>query len=124
MAVLYLCCFVRAFSSCGKWGLLSVGTCRLFIVVASLVGRAQALGAWASVVVARGLRSCVSRALKLGLSSCGTRGYLLLGMWNLLGPGIEPVSPALTGRFLSTVPPGKFPRNQFGLCMTTQSHET
>ena len=53
-------------------------------MVASLVGRAQALGAWASVVVARGLSSCVSRALELGLSSCGTRGYLLLGMWNLL----------------------------------------
>ena len=115
---------MRAFSSCGKWGLLFVGMCRLFIVVASLVGRAQALGAWASVVVARGLSSCVSRALELGLSSCGTRGYLLLGMWNLLGPGIEPVSPVLTGRFLSTVPPGKFPRNQFGLCTTTQSHET
>ena len=28
-------------------------------------------------------------------------------MWNLPGPGIEPVSPDLKGRFLSTVPPGK-----------------
>ena len=26
-------------------------------------------------------------------------------MWNLPGPGIEPVSPALPGEFLSTVPP-------------------
>ena len=26
---------------------------------------------------------------------------------NLPGPGIEPVSPALAGRFLSSVPPGK-----------------
>ena len=25
-------------------------------------------------------------------------------MWNLPGPGIEPVSPALAGEFLSTVP--------------------
>jgi len=32
---------------------------------------------------------------------------LLHSMWNLSGPGIEPVSPALAGRFLSTVPPGK-----------------
>ena len=26
---------------------------------------------------------------------------------NLPGPGLEPVSPALAGRFLSTEPPGK-----------------
>ena len=28
-------------------------------------------------------------------------------MWDLPGPGFEPVSPALTGGFLTTVPPGK-----------------
>ena len=28
-------------------------------------------------------------------------------MWNLPGPGIKPMSPALAGRFLSTIPPGK-----------------
>ena len=28
-------------------------------------------------------------------------------MWNLLGPGIEPVSPALAGRFSTTGPPGR-----------------
>ena len=28
-------------------------------------------------------------------------------MWNLPGPGIEPVSPALAGGFSATVPPGK-----------------
>ena len=28
-------------------------------------------------------------------------------MWYLPGPGLEPVSPALAGRFLTTVPPGK-----------------
>ena len=27
-------------------------------------------------------------------------------MWSLPGPGIEPVSPAYAGGFLSTVPPG------------------
>ena len=32
---------------------------------------------------------------------------LLRGLWNLPGPGIEPMSPALEGGFLSTVPPGK-----------------
>ena len=34
--------------------------------------------------------------------------YLLCGMWGLPGPRIEPVSPALAGRFLSTLPPGKY----------------
>ena len=28
-------------------------------------------------------------------------------MWDLPGPGIEPMSPALAGRFLTTEPPGK-----------------
>ena len=32
---------------------------------------------------------------------------MLLGMWDLAGPGIEPVSLALQGRFLTTGPPGK-----------------
>ena len=41
------------------------------------------------------------------LSSCGTRAQLLRGMWDLPGPGIESVSPALAGGFLTTVPPGK-----------------
>ena len=28
-------------------------------------------------------------------------------MWDLPGPGLEPMSPALAGGFLTTVPPGK-----------------
>ena len=28
-------------------------------------------------------------------------------MWDLPGPGLEPVFPALAGGFLTTVPPGK-----------------
>ena len=35
------------------------------------------------------------------------------GMWDLPGLGIEPVSPALAGGFLSTVPPGKPPKIVF-----------
>ena len=69
--------------------------------------RARALGARAAVVVARGLSSCGSRALECRLSSCGAQAQLLRGMWDLPGPGLEPVSPALAGRFLTTVPPGK-----------------
>ena len=30
-------------------------------------------------------------------------------MWNLPGPGTEPVSPAAAGRFLTAGPPGKSP---------------
>jgi len=36
------------------------------------------------------------------LSSCGTQTLLPHGMWNPQGPGIEPMSPALAGRFLTT----------------------
>ena len=28
-------------------------------------------------------------------------------MWDIPGPGLEPVSPALAGGFLTTAPPGK-----------------
>ena len=74
---------------------------------------ARALGSWASVVVAHGLSSCGSQALECRLSSCGALAELLCGMWGLLGPGIEPVSPALAGRFPTTAPPGKPPYSVF-----------
>ena len=41
------------------------------------------------------------------LSSCGTWAQLLHGMWDLPRPGLDPVSPASAGGFLTTVPPGK-----------------
>ena len=41
------------------------------------------------------------------LRSCGSRAQLLRGMWDLPRPGLEPVSPALAGRFSTTAPPGK-----------------
>ena len=54
-----------------------------------------------------GFSSCGSRALERRLSSCGARAQLLHGMWDLPGPGLKPVSPALAGGFSTTVPPGK-----------------
>ena len=39
-------------------------------------------------------------------SRWGTWAQLLCDVWDLPQPGIEPISPALAGRFLSTVPPG------------------
>ena len=41
------------------------------------------------------------------LSSRGSRAQLLRGMWDLPRPGLEPVSPALAGKFSTTAPPGK-----------------
>ena len=34
-------------------------------------------------------------------------------MWDLPGPGLEPVSPASAGRFLTPAPPGKPPDHHF-----------
>ena len=51
------------------------------------------------------LRSTGSRQRRL--SNCGSRAQLLRGMWDLPRPGLEPVSPALAGRFSTTAPPGK-----------------
>ena len=61
LAALGLHCGARA-SHCGAWA----SDCGGF----SCCG-APALGTWASVVVARGLSSCGSRALDHRLSSCG-----------------------------------------------------
>ena len=70
--MLGLCCCAQAFFSCGEWGLLFVAVRGLLIVVTSHC-RARALGAQASVVVARGLSSCGLRALELRLNSCSAR---------------------------------------------------
>ena len=72
----------------------------------SLCG-ARAPGMRASVIVARGLSSCGPEALERRLSSRGTRTQLLRGMWDPPGPGLQPASPALAGRFPTTAPPGK-----------------
>ena len=58
--------------------------------------RAQPLGVQASVAVACGLSSCGSWALERRLSNCGTRAQLLRSMWDLPGPGIEPVEESST----------------------------
>ena len=87
MAVLGLRFCARAFSSCGKWG-------PLFITVHGPLTVA------ASLVVEHRLQTC-------RLSNCGSQAHLLRGMWHLPRPGLEPVSPALAGRFSTTAPPGK-----------------
>ena len=49
-----------------------------------------------------GFSNCGTWALERRLSSCGARAELPRGMWDLTGPGLEPVSPALAGGFLTT----------------------
>ena len=87
MAVLGLRFCARALSSCGKWGPLFIAVRRPLTIVASLVAEHR-------------LQMC-------RLSNCGPWAQLLRGMWDLPRPGLEPVSPALAGRFSTTAPPGK-----------------
>ena len=87
MAVLGLRFCARAFSSCGKRGPLFIMVHGPLTIAASLVAE--------------------HRLQMHRLSSCGSRAQLLCSMWDLPRPGLEPVSPALAGRFSTTVPPGK-----------------
>ena len=64
------------------------------LLVAAACRGAQALGH-------AGFSSCSTCALEHRLSSLVA---LLCGMWDLPGPGIEPVSPALMGRVSSSEP--------------------
>ena len=87
MAVLGLRFCARAFSSCGKWGPLFIAVRGPLTIAASLVVE--------------------QRLQTRRLSNCGSRAQPLCGMWDLPGPGLEPVSPALAGGLPTTVPPGK-----------------
>ena len=93
MAVLGLRFCARAFSSCGKRGPLFIVVRGPLTITASLVAE--------------------HRLQTRRLSNCGSRAQLLHGMWDLPRPGLEPVSPVLAGRFSTTAPPGKPPRNNF-----------
>ena len=87
MAALGLRFCARAFSSCGKWGPLFIAVRVPLTIVASLVAE--------------------HRLQTRRLSNCGSRAQPLRGTRDLPRPGLEPVSPALAGRFSTTAPPGK-----------------
>ena len=89
MAVLGLCFCVRACSSCGKGGPLFIAVRGPLTIVASLVAE--------------------HRLQTRRLRNCGSWAQLLHGMWDLPRPGLEPMSPALAGRFSTTALPGKPP---------------
>ena len=86
------------FSNFTEWRLLFSLQWLLLWSTGSQVLRLQSLQHTSSVVAAPSLSS-------MGLNSCGTRAWLLCGMWDLPGSGMEPVSPVLTRRFLSTEKP-------------------
>ena len=87
MAVLGLRFCARAFSSCGKRGPLLIAVRGPFTIAAPPVA---------------GHRLQTRR-----LSSRDSRAQSLRGMWDLPRQGLEPVFPALAGRFSTTAPPGK-----------------
>ena len=89
IAMLGLRFCARAFSSHGKRGPLFIAVRGPVTIVASLVAE-------------HGLQT-------RRLSSCGSRAQLLRGMWDPPRPGLEPVSPALAGRFSTAAPWGKPP---------------
>ena len=95
MTVLSLRFCARAFSSCGEWGPLFIAVRGPLTVAASLVAE--------------------HRLQTRRLSSCGSRAQLLRGTWDLPRPRLEPVSPALAGRFSTTEPPGKPPNINFNI---------
>ena len=62
---------------------------------------------WSTGSRRTGFNSCGMRAQYLRLTGSRAQAQLLCSMWDLPGPGLEPVSPALADRFLTTAPPGK-----------------
>ena len=87
MAVLDLRFCARAFSSCSKRGPLFIAVRGPLTIVASLAAE--------------------HRLQTRRLSNCGSQAQSLRGTWDLPRPGLEPVSPALAGRFSTSAPPGK-----------------
>ena len=66
-------------------------------MVASPLASTQALERTGFSIVVRGLSNCSPQALEHKLSGCGPPALLPRCLWDLPGPGIEPMSPALAG---------------------------
>ena len=93
--------FLAVLGLCRRaWGPLSVAVCGLLVVVASPVTE-QGSRTW-------------------GFSSCSMQTQLPRSMWNLPCPGLELVSLALAGRFLTAGPPGKSLYGPFWLSTRSQ----
>ena len=101
MAVLGLRFCARAFSSCGERGPLFIAVRGPLTIVASLAAE--------------------HRLQTRRLSNCGSRAQPLRGTWDPPRPGLEPVCPALAGRFSTTAPPGKPGRRILNHCSTREA---
>ena len=99
MLGLHCCMGFSVFVTSESWSLpLSSCSGRAFHCGGVSCG-AQALGAWATVVAAHGLSCCGSWILDTGSVVVAHGLRLLCSMWDLPRSGIEPMSPALAGRF-------------------------
>ena len=98
--MLALRCYTWASSSCGEWRLLSRRTAQASHRRGFSCCRARTVGRL-------GFSNCDSRALEHGLNSGGAWAQVLCGRWDLRGPGIKPMPPALVGGFVTTEPPEK-----------------
>ena len=98
LAVLGLHCRAGLFSSCG------------FSLQRPLVGKAWALGhaGFGSYRLWAGYFQLPVSGPRL--SNCGTQTQLLWSVWDLPGPAMELVFPALAGGFFTTEPLGKIPK--------------
>ena len=111
---IYLCMYI--FIYLGRLHWVSIAAHGLSLVAASgsysSLQRAGFSSQWLLLLRSTGSRrvgfsSCGLWAPEHRLSSCGARAQLLHGMWDLPGPGLEPVSRTLASGFSTTVPPGK-----------------
>ena len=93
MAVLGLRFCARDLFSCGERGPLFIAVRGPLTIAASLVAE--------------------HRLQTRRLSSCGSRAQPLRGTRDPPRPGLEPVFPALAGRFSTTAPPGKLCNDNF-----------
>ena len=99
LAALALCYCARAFSSCGEQGLFFVAVRGLLIAVASLVAEHG--------LQVRGLQQLWLSGSRAQAQQLWCTGLVVPRHVVSSRPGIEPMSPALAGGFLTTVPPGK-----------------
>ena len=96
--------FVAAWVFCSscKRGLHVAAVCRLLTAVASLAAEHGPSGAGASGIAACGLSDCGPWVLEHRLCRRSwPLGEVLCSMWDLLGSGVKPVSPALAVWILS-----------------------
>ena len=112
LAVPGLRCYTQAFSSCGEQGLLpSCGAVASLVAESRLQGQGlQQLQHMGSAVVTCGLEGTWAQYLWLLGSVVVAHGLSCSAVYGIFpDQGSNPLSPVLSGRFLSAMPPGKSP---------------